>query len=303
MMSMPMIQQLPGMWSSPSYPSLSASTFPQSSSGFPQPGTTSAPVVAGKTPVASVSTDKPVVDSRPSDCSSQPALPPSKVANVVGSGDSSSPGDLPKGKEFPRMSHDSGQWTLLPNSEILMNQTQTPPFNMDMRSSYSQGFVHSDGHGTMNFQEEGLANDFFRGLSPGPRSTSYGDMSFMIPFHSNPIIRRSSDNSDYSWPVFTKRPGIPMETDESTFYTNEYLHPMEMSDPQRGSTLSAEEVQLSNVLSGLKRDRGVHTLVQESKESSEPTVETAPPVPTKSEEPNLASNDSKPPLVSDTLVL
>lgn len=298
---MPMIQQLPGMWSSSSYPSVSASSFPQSSSGFSQPGTTQAPVVGGKTPKTTVPSDKQGTDSIP-DSSSQSTLPPSKVATMVASTDSSS-SDLPKGKEYARLSHDSGQWTLLPNSEILMNQTPNAPFSMDMRSSYSQGFVHSDGHGAMNFQEEGLTSDFFRGLSPGPRSTSYGDMSFMIPFHSNPIIRRSSDNSDYSWPVFTKRPGIPMETDESTFYTNEYVHPIEISDHQRGSTLSAEEVQLSNVLSGLKRDRGVHSLVQDAKESSEPTVETAPFVPTKSEEPNLASSDNKSPLVSDSLVL
>lgn len=298
---MPVIQQLPGMWSS-SYPSVSGSTFPQRSSGFPQPGTTPTPVVAGKTQLTSVATDKQILDPASTDCSSaQQVLPPSKIANVIASGttDSTSSTELSKGKEFPHLNHDSGQWTLLPNSEIILNQAQTTPYNMDMRSSYSQSFLHSDGHGTMSYRDEALSNDFLRGLSPGPRSTSYGDMSFMVPFHSNPIIRRSSDNSDYSWSVFAKRPGVPIEADESTFYTNEYIHPIEIADPQRGSTLSAEEVQLSNVLSGLKRDRGVHNLVQETKESTETNVEAAPSGTAKLEEPISTLGDSKTQLVRE----
>ena len=68
------------------------------------------------------------------------------------------------------------------------------------------------------------------------------------------MARRTSE-SEFNWPVFAKRPEMASEGDETPLYATELGHSLETE--VRGSTLSAEDMQLSSVLSGLKRDRAI----------------------------------------------
>ena len=109
---------------------------------------------------------------------------------------------------------------------------------MDMRASFSQGYLPAEGH-PLGYREEGLSSEFIPGLSPAPRNTSYSDMSFLLPFHGGAVARRTSE-SEFNWPVFAKRPEMASEGDETPLYATELGHSLETE--VRGSTLSAEDM-------------------------------------------------------------
>ena len=233
----------------PSNPSLHAQMVPMNvipqqmapvwSQSFPQPSLY-APSASSQQPLPSKSLSvNPPDDTVPSSTPVDPAKIPNLVENP----------DLPKNGLFPHLSRDSAQW-FLPPSEIMLNQGGS--FGMDIRASFSQGYCPSEGH-PLGFRDEGLSGEYISGLSPAPRNASFGDMSFLLPFHGNAVARRASE-SEFNWPVFAKRPEMAGEGEETPLYATELVHPLE---EQRGSTLSAEEMQLSSVLSGLKRDRGI----------------------------------------------
>ena len=224
-------QQMAPMWSqSFTQPSLYA---PSNSSQQPLPSK----------PLSVNPPDEPIPDTAQIDPSSA-ALLPAKIPNLV-----ENP-ELPKNGLFPHLSRDSAQW-FLPPSEIMVNQGGS--FGMDMRASFSQGYLPAEGH-PLGYRDEGLSSEFIPGLSPAPRNTSYSDMSFLLPFHGNAVVRRASEG-EFNWPVFAKRAEMAGEGEETPLYGSELGHPLETE--QRGSTLSVEDMQLSSVLSGLKRDRGV----------------------------------------------
>ena len=224
-------QQMTSVWSQ-SYPQPSLYA-PSNSSQQPLPSK----------PLSVNPPDEPIPDGAQIDSSSG-ALLPANIPNIV-----ENP-DLPKNGLFPHLNRDSAQW-FLPPSEIMVNQGGS--FGMDMRASFSQGYLPAEGH-PLGYREEGLSSEFIPGLSPAPRNTSYSDMSFLLPFHGGVVARRTSE-SEFNWPVFAKRPEMASEGDETSLYATELGHSLETE--VRGSTLSVEDMQLSSVLSGLKRDRAI----------------------------------------------
>lgn len=108
-------------------------------------------------------------------------------------------------------SRDSVQWGNLPLSELLIRR-------VDSGTSYYGSLPHtSDLHGQPPFRDEGMSSEYLMGISSYPRSSSYGDMSYMLPFAQRNMFRAPGGSTDMGWPVFHRRteeniiyPGIDM---------------------------------------------------------------------------------------------
>ena len=132
-------QQMTSVWSQ-SYPQPSLYA-PSNSSQQPLPSK----------PLSVNPPDEPIPDGAQIDSSSG-ALLPANIPNIV-----ENP-DLPKNGLFPHLNRDSAQW-FLPPSEIMVNQGGS--FGMDMRASFSQGYLPAEGH-PLGYREEGLSSEFIQ---------------------------------------------------------------------------------------------------------------------------------------------
>lgn len=179
------------------------------------------------------------------------AIPPQEnpqLAPYMQSGDS---------KQFMRMSIDSSQWNpltmndpMMSNSILLLRQTEA--------ASNLANLAHTgDGRPSLNFRDETISSDMVS-LSLFPRNSSYGDMSYMLPFQ-NRLLRRPSASSDMNWPVFSRR--MDVNEEPPAYGLTEETEARE----KQGGALPNGDASASSALSGLKRDHPEGRSEEESK--------------------------------------
>ena len=168
------------------------------------------------------------------------AIPPQEnpqLAPYMQSGDS---------KQFMRMSIDSNQWNPLTMNDPMMSNSILLSRQPEAASNLANLAHTGDGRPSLNFRDETISSDMVS-LSLFPRNSSYGDMSYMLPFQ-NRLLRRPSASSDMNWPVFSRRMGVNEEP--PAYGLTEETETRE----KQGGALPNGDASAPSALSGLKRD-------------------------------------------------